>query len=154
MGAVILLTPVVIAAWPAFAAAVASAATTLGYAQVGALLGKAAEAKATGGVQIQLANSEVVTDQLGRDQKITIVRDGVTIVFKRDERGKATLTASGEGHSHEDLRALGEELSGRVVQQYVYRQILGEVAARNYNIVEESVDANHAIRVTVRHWEN
>jgi hypothetical protein len=154
MGAVLLLTPVVIAAWPAFATAVVSAAASLGYAAAESRLNDEAAAKKTTGIEIEVPNSEVVTGQLGRDEKIAVTRDGVTIVFRRDERGKASLTVSGEGRSHDELRALGEAMSQRVVRDYVHQQIVNEVRARGFNLVEESVDENDAIHLTVRHWEN
>jgi hypothetical protein len=156
MGAVLLLTPVVIAAWPAFATAVVSAAASLGYASADGLFSDESQAAArkAAGIAIEIPNSEVVTGQLGRDQKITLTRDGVSITFKRDERGKASLTVTGEGRSHDELRALGEEMSQRVVRDYVYQQIMNEVRARDFVVVDESVDGSNAIHLTVRHWEN
>jgi len=53
----------------------------------------------------------------------------------------------------EELHALGEELSHRVVQKYVYQRLLDEMRARQYVVVEEEVDANQAIRLKVRHWD-
>jgi hypothetical protein len=60
---------------------------------------------------------------------------------------------SGPGHSDEELRALGEELSQRVVQKYVYQRLLDEMRARQFVVVEEEVDANQSIRLKVRHWD-
>jgi hypothetical protein len=154
MGAVLLLTPVVIAAWPAFATAVVSAAASLGYAAAEGRLNDEGTARKTTGIEIEVPNSEVVTGSLGRDEKIAVARDGVTIVFRRDERGKASLTVTGEDRSHEELRALGEAMSQRVVRDYVHQQILSEIRARGFNLVEESVDQNDSIHLTVRHWEN
>ena len=156
MGAVLLLTPVVIAAWPAFATAVVSAAASLGYVGAEGLLQDetGSTQKKSTGVEIEVPNSEVVTGQLGRDQKITVTRDGVTITFRRDERGKASLSVTGDGRSHDELRALGEEMSQRVVRDYVYQQIMNEVRSRDFVVVDESVDENNAIHMTVRHWEN
>ena len=156
MGAVILLTPVVVAAWPAFASAVVSAAASLGYVGAEALRESRASAaqKQAAGVEIEVPNSEVITGELGRDEKLTVVRAGVTMTFKRDARGKASLHVAGEGRSEAELRALGEELSQRVVRDYVYQQLMNEIQARDYVVVEESVDERNAIHLKVRHWEN
>ena len=158
MSCVCILTPVVIAAWPAFSAAVVAAAGSLGY-QIAS--GVAAESKkmgaapqSTGNVQLEIENSEVVTSQLGRDQRIVVTKGGVTITFSRDARGKASLCVSGEGHSKEQLRALGEELSQAVVQQYVYQKLMNEMQARGFNVIEEETNADRSIRLKVRHWEN
>jgi hypothetical protein len=155
MSAVCILAPVVVAAWPAFSAAVVAAASSLGYeiVSVASQPGRGQEQDKPAEVQLEIEQSQLVTDQLARDQRISVSRDGVTIVFSRDARGKAALCVTGAGHTHDQLRALGEELSQRVVQQYVYQRLMDEIRTRQFMVVEEEVDANHAIRLKVRHWE-
>jgi hypothetical protein len=157
MSCVCILTPVVIAAWPAFSAAVAAAATSLGYTLVeeGLKACQAGKVSATRrGVQLEIEQSEIVTNQLGRDQRITVMRGDVTVTFERDARGRASVCVTGPGHLEEELRAIGEELSQRVVQKYVHRRLLDEMQARGFTVVEEEVDENSAIRLKVRHWDN
>src|ERR1700744_313342 len=131
MSAVCVLTPLVIAAWPAFAAAVAGAAASLGYQIVEDYDEIAATPESqTRTVQLDIARSEVVTSQLGRDQRIRVTRDGVTVTFSRDARGKASLCVAGDGRTKVELTALGEELSQTVVQQYVYQKLMDEMRQR------------------------
>jgi hypothetical protein len=155
MSCVCILTPVVIASWPAFSAAVAAAATSLGYAIVGEKLGQdQTDAVAeTGRVTLEIDQSEIVTNQLGRDQRIKVTRAGVTVEFARDARGKASICVTGPGYTDAELRVIGEELSRRVVQKYVHGRLLDEIRARGFNVVEEEVDENNAIRLKVRHWD-
>ncbi len=156
MSCVCILTPIVIAAWPAFSSAVVAAATSLGYqvlAEAGSHLRSSAAPAPSGRVNLEIPQSELVTGQLGRDQKLAVTRDGVTVTFARDPRGKASLCVTGTGQSDEALRALGEELSGRVVQQYVYQKLMDGMRARGFVVVEEETDANRAIRLKVRHWD-
>jgi hypothetical protein len=156
MSCVCILTPVVIAAWPAFSAAVVAAANSLGYVVVEEGIRnrrQAAEEREGRQVSLEIANSELVTNQLGRDQRICVSRAGVTVEFSRDARGVAKVCVSGPGFSEEELRALGEELSQRVVQKYVYQRLMDEIRARQYVVVEEEIDANQAIRLKVRHWD-
>lgn len=157
MSAVCILAPVVVAAWPAFSAAVSAAATTLGFTVLAEKISaKAATmaADSTQKVELTIENSELVTGQLGRDQRITVTRAGVTITFSRDARGRASLCVQGTGYTDEALRAIGEELSGRVVQQYVYQRLRDELRSRHFNVVEEETDEQNAIHLKVRHWEN
>jgi hypothetical protein len=157
MSCVCILTPVVIAAWPAFSAAVVAAAASLGYqvaAEVADKKGAAVDRNDSNRINLEIANSEVVTNQLGRDQRIAVTRDGVTITFSRDVRGKAALCVTGDGYSNAQLQALGEELSQCVVQKYVYQKLMGEMQARGFNVVEEEVSEDRSIRLKVRHWEN
>ncbi len=157
MSCVCILTPVVIAAWPAFSAAVVSAAASLGYAVVEESK-KAAESAGksplVNRVDLQVPHSQLVMDTLHRDQRISVTRDGVTVTFARDPRGKASLCVTGEGHTEAELRALGEELSQRLVQKYVYQRLKEEMRLRQFVVVEEETDQNQAIRLKVRHWEN
>ena len=156
MGATLILVPVVIAAWPAFSAAVVAAATSLGYhvaAEGAKLLHAPAPAKQTGSVNLQIERSEVVTNQLGRAQHLSVTREGVTVTFSRDARGKASLCVTGQGQDQEALRALGEELSRAAVQQYVYQKVTDEMRARGFVVVEEETTQDRAIHLKVRHWE-
>jgi hypothetical protein len=156
MGAVCILAPVVIMAWPAFSAAVVAAAGSLGYQVASAAYRErqTAAADEAESVQLEIERSEVVTNQLGRDQHISVTREGVTVTFSRDARGQASLCVTGQGHSQEALRALGEEMSQAVVQQYVYRKLMDDIRARGYNVVEEEVNADRSIRLKVRHWDH
>ncbi|HEV2393167.1 MAG TPA: hypothetical protein VG146_12490 [Verrucomicrobiae bacterium] len=156
MGATLILVPVVIAAWPAFSAAVVAAAASLGYhvASEAAHQARApAAAKSSGVVNLAIDRSEVVTNQLGRDQRLSVTREGVTVTFSRDARGKASLCVTGQGQDHDALKALGEELGHAVVQEYVYRKITDEMRARGFVVVEEERTQERAIHLKVRHWE-
>jgi hypothetical protein len=101
-----------------------------------------------------VAQSELVLDTLHRDQQISVTREGVTVTFGRDARGKASLCVSGAGRTEAELRARGEELSRRFVQKYVYQRLMEEMRSRQFVVVEEETCENHAIRLKVRHWEN
>src|SRR5262245_51522663 len=123
MSCVCILTPVVIAAWPAFSAAVVAAANSLGYVLIDESIKqrqKTSVENAGHKVNLEIANSELVTGQLGRDQQICVTREGIAVTFSRDARGTASVCVSGPGHTEDELRALGEELSQRVVQKFVY----------------------------------
>jgi len=144
-------------AWPALSAAVVAAASSLGYHVVSEAkdqLRAATGRKQSGAVQLEIERSEVVTSQLGRDQRISVTREGVTVTFSRDARGKASLCVTGSGQSDEVLRALGEELSQAVVQRHVYQRLMDEMRARGFNVVEEEINEDRSIRLKVRHWEN
>lgn len=155
MSCVCILAPVVVAAWPAFSAAVVAAAASLGYQVVSDAKNRLStrEAAESGHVSLDIPNSELVTGELGRDQHISVSRNGVTVLFSRDARGKAALCVTGSGQSGEELRALGEELSGCVVQRYVYQRLMDEMHRRGFTVVEEETDANRAIRIKVRNWD-
>ena len=75
MSCVCILTPVVIAAWPAFSAAVVAAANSLGYVLVDESIKqqqKASIQDRARSVNLEIENSELVTDTLGREQEICV----------------------------------------------------------------------------------
>ena len=156
MSCVCILAPVVIAGWPAFSAAVVAAATSLGYQVVSDAKHSLTITTAladSGRVDLDIPNSELVTSQLGRDQRISVTRDGVTVTFSRDARGRAALCVTGTGQTDEELRALGQELSGCVVQRYVYQRLMEEMQRKGFVVVEEEATADRAIRLKVRNWD-
>ena len=156
MSCVCILTPVVIAAWPAFSAAVVAAATSLGYVVVDESIKQSQTTVAQNEnrqVNLDIAQSELVTSQLRRDQQLRVTRGGVTVAFSRDARGKAAICVTGPGYTDDELRGLGKELSQRVVQKYVHQRLLDEIRARQFVVVEEEIDENQAIRLKVRHWD-
>lgn len=157
MSCVCVISPTIVTRWPVFAAALTAAATSLGYPVVdarGKPIESALDFESERGVELEVPNSRVITDQLGRDRSLTFRRDNVLVTFSRDERGRAKVCVTGEGHDKERLRQLGTELSERAIQQYVYRRLIDEMRERQFIIVEEDTDHNHAIRLKVRHWEN
>lgn len=153
MSAVCIIVPIVVAGWPALSAAIVAASATLGYTILGGTDEQIVETTKSKKVELEIKNSEVVTDNLKREQNISVYRDGVTVTFYRDARGKVGICVQGEGYCDEKLRQIGEELSRRVVQQYVYQKIKDELTARQMMLVEESVDKENNIRLKVRLWE-
>lgn len=155
MSCVCVLTPVVIASWPAISSAVVAAATSMGYIvakdKLQGDLGIADQSEEKS-VQLEMPKSTVVGDSLARGEKITVSRDGVSIVFSRDARGRAALCVSGEGYSEEELKSIGETMSQRVTQQYVLQRLKSEVGQQGFEIVEQEESADQSIRLKVRQW--
>jgi hypothetical protein len=157
MSCVCILTPVLVAAWPAFSSAVVAAAASLGYSVVrettASLREEAAALARPDRVDLALPNSEIITDRLGRDQQITVRRGTLTITFRRDARGKGSLCVQAPDLTEAEMRAQGEELGRRVIQQQVYQRLVDECRARQYVVVEEAREANQSIRLRIRHYE-
>jgi hypothetical protein len=154
MSAVCILTPMVIMAWPAFSSAVVAAAASLGY-QVAAEAHRELPDAVTHNGAVRLATdcSESITNQPGCDQRIFVSREGVTGTFSSDALGRASLCVTGNGHTQGALRAMGEELTRAVVQQYIYRKLTDQMRTRGFSIVKTEVHEDRSIRLKVRHWE-
>lgn len=153
MSAVCVLTPIIIGNWPVITAAVAGAVTAMGFTSVKDVTKTLQEVKKKcKEVTLQVENSEAVTDALSLDQSLVFTRNNVTLHFSRDARGRCAVKVYGN-QSDGELKKIGQEVSQRIVQQYVYNRLMTELQGKNYHIVEESVDDKQTIQIKVRKWE-
>ena len=147
MGAISILTPIVIASWPVPSSAILGAVTSMGFAlHAEAKQEKPRKRK----VETDVPNSEVVADQMGRGEKLVVQRDDVTVEIGRDERGACTVCVTGDKHSDRELRKIGEDVAGRIVQQYAYHKLMTELKKRNYTVVDEQVLADESVHLRIR----
>lgn len=152
MSTVMVITPIIIANWPAITAAVTAAVGTMGFAalqetEVGGRVGVT-----TAREEIDLEDSEILQSAAGTGEEIVVERDGIRATFSRDARGQLKLCLEGGGLTKSQLRKLGEELIGRVTQQYAYHRIVTELKERNMTIVDEQVTQDQTVKIRVRNW--
>jgi len=153
MSTVMVITPIIIANWPAITAAVTAAVGTMGFAALQeAHSVDRARTSATNREEIEIEDSEVLQAAAGTAEELVVERDGVRAVFSRDARGALKLCLDGGGLSKSQLRKLGEELIGRVTQQYAYHRIVTELKERNMTIVDEQVTKDQTVKIRVRNW--
>jgi hypothetical protein len=150
MSTVCVLTPIVIGSWPMIAAAVAGAASSLGFSVVGEEESTLSTVTGTNSVETAVPNSEIIAEEMAPGQKMRIERAGVAIEFGIDERGACTVCVTGEGRTRAELSAIGEEVAGRVVQQFAYHKLMAELKDRGYGVVDESMHEDDSIQVRVR----
>lgn len=102
--------------------------------------------------EIEVEDSEILQDAGGTAEEIAVERDGVRAVFQRDARGALRVCMEGTGHSKAELRRIGEDLIGRVTQQYAYHRIVTELKERNMTIVDEQMTQDKSVKIRVRNW--
>lgn len=152
MSAVIVLTPVVAAAWPMIASAVVAAAAASGYKIVKGAEEEPVHKAVRERVEIEHENAQVVEDALSRDDRIVVEREGIRVTFSRDARGRFQTCVEGE-LPKDELRKVGEELSGRVIQQYMYRRLAAELNQNGFNVLAEDKGPDGSIRLQVRRYQ-
>jgi hypothetical protein len=153
MSTVLVVAPAVIASWPVITAAVTAAVGSMGFAMTRDCTVEDEEQSTTNRAEIELENSEILADaSAGGEQKFTVERDGIVASFTKDARGALRVCVEGEGLSKSQLRGIGEELIGRVTQQYAYHRLVTEMKQRNMTVVHEEVDADRTVRIRVRNW--
>lgn len=149
MSAVCIMTPLVITSWPVISAAIVGAAASMGFGVKGPDIQEEEQPRRRC-VETEVEHSEVVAEGLSPGQKIVVHKDDLAITFAPDERGRCTVCVTGEHHSDTQLRRIGEEVAGRVVQQFAYSKLVGELKRRDYSIVEEQVLSDESVRLRVR----
>jgi hypothetical protein len=161
MSVVFVVVPILVAGWPAIAAAVASACSALGYgaAKCSEALQEQEKAQVTApvgpvnrSIAMEMANAEVIGEAMAREQVLQFTKTGVTATFRKDARGHLTLHVSGE-RSEEELAAEGKQLLNRVRQQFAYEKVKQDLQDRGFVVVEEQTEANESIRISVRRYQ-
>lgn len=152
MSTVLVVTPLVIANWPLISAAVMGAIGTMGFVAVGEASAESEESYGLTRTEIEVEDSEVLEAAGGTGEQIVVERDGVRAIFGRDPNGVLRVCMEGSGVSKAQLKQIGEELIGRVTQQYVYHRVVTELGARNMAIVGEEVSADRTVKIRVRNW--
>jgi hypothetical protein len=150
MGACLVLTPLIIASWPVITAAVTAAVTSMGFSLASKTTSQQAEEKAQTRTEMEVQDSEILEAGGATGEELVVEREGIRGVFQRDARGALRLCMEGYGHTETELRRIGEELIGRVTQQYAYHRIVTELQQRNMAIVEEHVGEDRVVRIRVR----
>ena len=153
MSSVVVVAPLIIAGWPVITAAVTAAVASMGFSVVtgaAAATPVLATTKTRNKAEIEVEDSEILAESASVAGELVVERDGVRAVFTRDARGALRLCVEGEHLSKSELKKVGEDLLGRVTQQYVYHRIVTELQDRHMAIVDAHVDADHTVRIRVR----
>jgi hypothetical protein len=153
MSSVVVVTPLIIAGWPVITAAVTAAIGSMGFTVAtanSAPVAATTKTKTKTRAEIDVEDSEVLHEAASAGSEMVVEREGVRVIFSRDARGALKLCVEGEGHSKSELKRIGEELLGRVTQQYVYHRVVTELQERNMTIVDEQVGADRTVKIRVR----
>lgn len=156
MSAVLIMTPAIIAGWPAISAAVVGAMGAMGYAAVknaAAELETNASVSTERQIELEIEKSDVLIENVAREESLEFIKDDVKVSISRDIRGKLKICVSGENLGDAELRAVGTEISQKVTQQYIYDKVVSELQSTHFNIVDQEVTEDDAIRIHIRNWQ-
>ncbi|HBL44611.1 DUF1257 domain-containing protein [Gimesia sp.] len=152
MSSVIVVAPIIIANWPAIAAAVAAGVGTLGFSVINTAELQSAMSENVTREEIEVENSEILDSAAGTGEQMVVEKDGIKATFTRDARGALKICMEGKGKSKTELRQMGEALMGRVTQQYAYHRVVTELKQRNMTIVEEGMTETESVKIRIRNW--
>jgi hypothetical protein len=152
MSTVVVLTPIIIGSWPAITAAITASIGTLGFSLAKGATLDLKRVDTVNRAEIEVEDSEILAATAGSAQQIVVEREGVRATFSRDARGALKVCMEGHAYSKSELKRMGEELLGRVTQQFVYHRIVNELKDRNMAIVSEEVSEDRTVKIRVRNF--
>ena len=156
MSTVLILTPIIIGGgWPAISAAVVGAAAALGFTvhkTATEVEQKVETAQGVENVEIDLAESEALAQNLTTGQKIVVTKGDIKITVERDARGRCKVCASGKDYAKAELKQAAEEFTQKLTQCFVYNKVMKQLKTKNFQVVNEEVTQNKDIRIHVRRW--
>jgi len=153
MSTVIILTPIIIGGWPSIMAAVAGAATALGLVVKETVKQDIKQLQGVEqSVEIELANSEVIAQNLALEKEIVLVKGDIELRVGKDERGRCKVCAKGKGHTKAELKQIAEEFTRKMTQCFVYNRVATELKSKGFQMVNEEVMEDQSIRINVRRW--
>ena len=152
MSTILVVTPIIIASWPAITAAVSAAISVAGFTVVQQAASLTANQTARSREIIDIEESEILDASVGTDEVLVVEKDGVRATFRRDARGGLQICMEGDHVSKAKLRSMGEELLGKVTQQYAYHRIVTELKNRNMTIVDEHMTETESVKIRIRNW--
>jgi formylmethanofuran dehydrogenase subunit E len=100
-------------------------------------------------VDLCVDNAAEVSSGLSAGQSVSFSGKGVRVTFYLDAENHTAVRVEGKG-SKAELRAIGDAISKKLVQQYAYHRLVGEMRVRGMNVVDETVEADGTVRLRVR----
>jgi hypothetical protein len=137
MSVVFVVTPMVVAGWPLLCGAVAAAAGSLGYKALERQTDVETEKETETEIELGLEDSQIIiADSMSRQSEFSIRRGDVTATFSRAADGRCTVHVSGENKTEAELTSIGQELIGKVTQQYAYNRVVSELKNQGFTVTK------------------
>lgn len=104
-------------------------------------------------VPLERLVTDMVADEVKREEVLRFAKDDIVLVFKRDSRGKFEVEAMGPAErSHRELETAGLEFAEALVQQFAYNRMVTELEKKGATVVEETVSEEGDVILTMRRW--
>lgn len=164
LGTIYILTPTVGWAWPALAPIVGSAAAALGYEILDpdgrikvlpqkSLMQRKADQLRWVTLSLDEVVADVVSEELGNEERLSFQRDDFRLVFRKDAAGKFFIDVVGPKEKTVlDLRIRGEEFAREVVKKFAYHKMIEQIERRGATVIDEQVQTNGEVHLKARQW--
>lgn len=108
--------------------------------------------------KVSLPLDEVVTDvvgeEVGRDERLVFEKDALRLIFRRNARGKFFVDVLGpRNRTERSLQKEARQFADELVRQFVYSRVVTEMEERGLNVVAEQVEEESGdIILDLRRW--
>ncbi len=158
----IILTPIIGWSWPALLPIVSAAAGYVGFVKLTGdkhgdwLRGKITkELETLRTVQIPLDSmlTDVVSEEVGREERLEFRREDIVLSFRKDARGKFFIEVTGtRTKTRRELETVGTDFASQLIQLFAHHRIASELDRRGVQVVEETTNENGDIVLRTRKW--
>jgi hypothetical protein len=156
----IIILPTIGWAWPALMPLAGAVASALGYKTFsdpkGLLRGQTTrlmENMRLESVPLDRVLAEVVSDEIGNEERLLFNREDLVVVFRKDARGKFFVDVLGpRAKSALDLKIRGEEFAREMVAKFAYHKIAEQLARTGAAVVDEQVESSGRVTLRARKW--
>lgn len=147
-------------AWPALAPIVGVVAAGMGFQQLsdpkGIFRGKLTrrmEKIRRESVAMDEVLTEVIADEVKREERLMFKRDDLILVFRKDGRGKFFVEVSGPSTATAlDLKMRAEEFARELVKKFAYHRIQEQLLRKGAEVFHEELSDTGRITLDVRQW--
>lgn len=161
MGMIFVLTPLVGWTWPALLPLLGATAAALGYKALTDPEQQLLRGKKTRQLEeikrvtlpLDSVLTDVISEDLGAEQRMSFKHDDVVLVFRKDARGKFFVEVSGPAsYTGTQLQIRAEDFAREIVRKFAYHKMVEQLERRGATVVEETVEADGRIVVKARQW--
>ncbi|HPB30702.1 MAG TPA: hypothetical protein PLB62_04550 [Candidatus Sumerlaeota bacterium] len=97
--------------------------------------------------------TDVVSEEIGREERLDFVRDKIHLTFQRDTLGKFNIVVMGpRTMTTLELQIAGDEFARTIIQQFSHHKIARELDQRGVQIVGEEINEDGDIILHTRKW--
>lgn len=158
----IIITPIIGWSWPALVPIITAAAGYLGFVKLTGdkesdwlrgKLTKEMETLQTVQLPVDEVLTDVVSEEIGREERLNFRKDDIILSFRKDVRGKFIIEVIGpKTKTAKELRELGENFALQLIQLFAHHRITREMDRRGVQVIEETTNENGDIVLKLRKW--
>ncbi len=104
-------------------------------------------------VPLRTETVEPVAEEVGYDAVLTFQRDEITLIFRKDERGKFHVDVMGPSdRTAQELQSIGYDFAVTLIQEFAHSRLVRELDRKGITVIEEERLDNGDVLLRTRKW--